>query len=417
MLDRSIAERRLAGEPTVLAERRQAGLVAFEASAMPTPADEHWKYIDLDFAVEDLTLPTAAGEDLADPIGVERVSARVVDGFVSITADAPDGVRMGTFAELADDDSELFDRVIADRSDDIFLAGNAAFAGDGLFVQVSRNTVVTDPIVIDVQSVSAGTISFPHIAIALDDNSQASVVLLFRSSEVALAVAPVVESTLGSGARLSMTSVQTWGRNTQGLGYQRVRLGRDASMKMGEVGLGGALGRLDLSVDLEGDGSSYLLNGLSFGDGQQVLDYRMVLNHRGRNTSSDVLLKGAVEDQAESIFTGLLRIEEKATNTSAFENNRNLVLSAGAKAQSVPNLEILCDDVVCGHGSTVGPLEEEHLYYLASRGIGRERAERVLVKGFFDEVIDKLPAQAVAGPVRDEVERKFVAAQKAGRLG
>lgn len=416
MLDRSIAERHLAGEPAVLAERRRAGLAAFEAAAMPTRADEHWKYIDLDFTIEDLTLPTAPGEDLVAPIGVERVSARVVDGFVSIIG-APDGVRMGTFAELADNDSELFGRVVADRSDDIFLAGNAAFSGDGLFVQVPYNTVVADPIVIDVQSVSAGTISFPHIAIALDDNSQASVVLLFRSSEAALAVAPVVESTLGSGARLSMTSVQTWGRSTQGLGYQRVRLGRDASMKMGEVGLGGALGRLDLSVDLDGDGSSYLLSGLSFGDGQQVLDYRMVLNHRGRNTSSDVLLKGAVEDQAESIFTGLLRIEEKATNTSAFENNRNLVLSAGAKAQSVPNLEILCDDVVCGHGSTVGPLEEEHLYYLASRGIGRERAERVLVKGFFDEVIDKLPAQAVAAPVRDEVERKFVAAQEAGRLG
>ncbi len=417
MLDRSIAERRLTGEPAVLAERRQAGLAAFEASAMPTQADERWKYIDLDFTIDDLTLPDVAGAELAAPIGVERVSARVVDGFVSITGDAPGGVRMGTFAELAGDDGELFGRVVAERSDDIFLAGNAAFSGDGLFVQVSRNTVVADPIVIDVQSVSAGTISFPHIAIALDDNAQASVVLLFRSSEAELAVAPVVESTLGSGARLFMTSVQTWGRNTQGLGYQRVRLGRDASMKMGEVGLGGALGRLDLSVDLDGDGSSYLLNGLSFGDGQQVLDYRMVLNHRGRNTSSDVLLKGAVEDQAESIFTGLLRIEEQATNTSAFENNRNLVLSAGAKAQSVPNLEILCDDVVCGHGSTVGPLEEEHLYYLASRGIGRERAERVLVKGFFDEVIDKLPAQAVAGPVRDEVERKFVAAQEAGRLG
>lgn len=416
MLDRSIAERQLAGEPAVLAERRRAGLAAFEAAAMPTRADEHWKYIDLDFTIEDLTLPTAPGEDLAAPIGVERVSARVVDGFVSIIG-APDGVRMGTFAELADNDSELFARAVADRSDDIFLAGNAAFSGDGLFVQVPGNTVVADPIIIDVQSVSAGTISFPHIAIALDDNSQASVVLLFRSSEAALAVAPVVESTLGSGARLSMTSVQTWGRSTQGLGYQRVQLGRDASMKMGEVGLGGALGRLDLSVDLDGDGSSYLLSGLSFGDGRQVLDYRMVLNHRGRNTSSDVLLKGAVEDQAESIFTGLLRIEEEATNTSAFENNRNLVLSAGAKAQSVPNLEILCDDVVCGHGSTVGPLEEEHLYYLASRGIGRERAERVLVKGFFDEVIDKLPAQAVAAPVRDEVERKFVAAQEAGRLG
>lgn len=341
----------------------------------------------------------------------------MVDGFVVIEQELPDDVEITSFGAVAENDPELFNSIVASRADDIFLAGNAAFAGDGLFIHVPRNNVVAKPIVIDIQSVSPGTISFPHVAISLGENSEASVVLLFRSSEEEMVVAPVVESTLGNAARLSMTSVQTWGRNTKGLGYQRVRLGRDSAMRMGEVGLGGGLARLDLSVDLDGDGSSYILNGLSFGDGQQVLDYRMVLNHRGRNTSSDVLLKGAVEDEAESIFTGLLRIEEHATNTSAFENNRNLVLSAGAKAQSVPNLEILCDDVVCGHGSTVGPLEEEHLYYLASRGIGRERAERVLVKGFFDEVIDKLPSQAVAAPVRDEVERKFVAAQAAGRLG
>ncbi|MDH5421636.1 MAG: Fe-S cluster assembly protein SufD [Acidimicrobiia bacterium] len=417
MLDRSIAEHRITREPPVLAERRRQGLATYETAAMPTAADEHWKYVDLDFTMETQSLPAQMGAKMAPPTGVSRVSATVVDGFVEIDPEHPGSVEIARFDEVARRNPELFSAVVASRSDDIFLAGNAAFAGDGLFIHVPRSTAVETPIVIDIQSVSAGTISFPHIAISLGENSEASIVLIFRSSEEELVVAPVVETTLGDAARLSMTSVQTWGRQTKGLGYQRVRLGRDSAMKMGEVGLGGALGRLDLSVDLDGDGSSYLLNGLSFGDGDQVLDYRMVLNHRGRNTSSDVLLKGAVEDQAESIFTGLLRIEEHATNTSAFENNRNLVLSAGAKAQSVPNLEILCDDVVCGHGSTVGPLEEEHLYYLASRGIGRERAERVLVKGFFDEVIDKLPSQSVAAPVRDEVERKFVAAQAAGRLG
>lgn len=417
MLDRSIVDRRLESEPALLARRRRTGLSAFDASAMPTSAEEHWKYVDLGFSIDDLSLVEAPGTELGPLAGADHVAARVVDGFVTITGDGPGEALLSTFDDAAGADPELFAGSVVERSSDIFLAGNAAFAADGLFVHIPRNVVVSDPIVIDVQSVTGGSISFPHIAITLGENAEASVVIVLRSSPVAMVVAPVVESTVGAGARLSMTSVQTWERTTTGLGYQRVKLGRDSSMKMGEVGLGGSLARLDLAVDLEGDGSSYLLNGLSFGDGKQVLDYRMVLNHRGRNTSSDVLLKGAVEDEAESVFTGLLRIDEGATNTSAFENNRNLVLSAGAKAHSVPNLEILCDDVVCGHGSTVGPLEKEHLYYLASRGIGRERAERVLVKGFFDEVIDKLPAQAIAAPVRDEVERKFVAAQEAGRLG
>src|SRR5690606_9808044 len=191
---------------------------------------------------------------------------------------------------------------------------------------------------------------------------------------------------------------------------------RDATGRVGEVGLGGKVGRLDLVVDLVGAGSSSEVVGLYFGRNEQILDYRMVINHIGRNTSSDVFLKGAVEDQAESVFTGLLRIEKDALRSSAFETNRNLVLSEHAKAHSVPNLEILCNDVVCGHGSSVGPLEDEHLYYLQSRGIRRERAERMLIRGFFTEVIDRLPIDIVAGPIQDAVFSRFVEAQEEGRL-
>jgi Fe-S cluster assembly protein SufD len=185
---------------------------------------------------------------------------------------------------------------------------------------------------------------------------------------------------------------------------------------LGEVGLGGTFSRVDLGAELRGNGSSVEVVGLYFGEHEQVLDYRLVMNHIGRNTSSDVFLKGAVEDAARSVFTGLLRIEEDAVRTSAFETNRNLVLSPGAKAHSVPTLEILCNDVVCGHASSVGPLEEEHLYYLQSRGISRARAERLLIRGFFSEVIDRLPSTRLAGPIRDVVYRRFSEAQEAGRI-
>jgi Fe-S cluster assembly protein SufD len=116
------------------------------------------------------------------------------------------------------------------------------------------------------------------------------------------------------------------------------------------------------------------------------------------------------------VFTGLLRIEPHAFRTSAFETNRNLVLSPGAKAHSVPNLEILCDDVVCGHGSSVGPLEEEHLYYLESRGLSKRRAERVLISGFFSEIVGKLPVEGLAEPLLDVVTRRFAQAQEEGRV-
>jgi Fe-S cluster assembly protein SufD len=141
-----------------------------------------------------------------------------------------------------------------------------------------------------------------------------------------------------------------------------------------------------------------------------------VIDHQGRNTTSDVFLKGAVEDDAQSVFTGLLRIEKDAARTSTFETNRNLVLSENAKAHSVPNLEILCNDVICGHASSVGPLESEHLYYLMSRGLTRVRAERLLIRGFFQQVIDRLPIEGLGEPVSDEVFRRFVTAQEEGRV-
>ena len=140
------------------------------------------------------------------------------------------------------------------------------------------------------------------------------------------------------------------------------------------------------------------------------------MNHLGSNTSSDVFLKGAVEDEASSVFTGLVMIDKGISKVSAFETNRNLVLSEGASAHSVPNLEILSDDVICGHGSTVGPLEEEPLYYLMSRGLSEARASRLLVHGFFEEVLGRLPHEELAGPAREAVNRKFVEAQQEGRV-
>jgi Fe-S cluster assembly protein SufD len=227
---------------------------------------------------------------------------------------------------------------------------------------------------------------------------------------------PEVDLHVGDGGRLRFLTVQGVDHAASVVVHQRMWLGRDSTGRLGEVGLGGKLGRLDLGVTLEGDGASSEMVGLYFGEGEQTLDYRMLINHVGRSTSSDVFLKGAVEDDAQSVFTGLLRIEKDAQRTSTFETNRNLVLSENAKAHSVPNLEILCNDVICGHASSVGPLEEEHLYYLQSRGLNRERAERLLIRGFFQEVIDRLPITGVSRPVLDEVFSRFVQAQAEGRV-
>jgi Fe-S cluster assembly protein SufD len=227
---------------------------------------------------------------------------------------------------------------------------------------------------------------------------------------------PEIDLQVSDGGRLRFLSVQNLDHAATNVVHQRMTLSRDATGRLGEVGLGAKLGRLDLGVSLEGDGASSEMVGLYFGEGSQTLDYRILITHSGRNTSSDVFLKGAVEDDAQSVFTGLLRIEKDARRTSTFETNRNLVLSENGKAHSVPNLEILCDDVICGHASSVGPLEDEHLYYLQSRGLSRGRAERLLIKGFFQEVIDRFPIAGLEAPVSEEVFRRFVQAQEEGRV-
>ena len=147
-----------------------------------------------------------------------------------------------------------------------------------------------------------------------------------------------------------------------------------------------------------------------------MLDYRYFMRHVGENTNSDMFLKGGVEDEALSIFTGMIRIEESAQRTNAFQTNRNLLLSDDAAAQSVPNLEILANDVKCGHASTVGPLDDEQRYYLMSRGLHRDRADRLQVRGFFEEALARFPEQSVVGPIRDRINAKYADAQREGRL-
>lgn len=400
--------------PSWRADQMEAAFRVFQGLEEPTGAEEDWRYVDFDLAFSDLVPALEPGDGLEPDPFLKSLGARsghvvVVDGHViAIDGDGAVLRRLG-------DVEERVSLVPVDHNK--LAAAHTAFAVDGVFVDVPDAAVIDEPVVVEVQAVSEGTATFPHVAVRVGRNAQAKVLLVYRSAAGArLLTVPEVSLEVAEGGNLRFLSVQSLDHAGSIVVHQRVRLDRDASVRLGEVGLGADLGRLDLGVSLEGDGSSSNLVGLYFGEGSQTLDYRLVVNHRGRNTTSDIFLKGALEDAAQSVFTGLLRIEKDAQKTSTFETNRNLVLSENAKAHSVPNLEILCNDVVCGHASSVGPLEEEHLYYLQSRGLRRERAERLLVRGFFAEVVERLPIEGIAEPVSDEVFRRFTQAQEEGRL-
>lgn len=406
-------EKAAATSPQWLNEQRRSSFKRFEATDMPSEKLDNWRYVTTDFDLGELPIADGTVEPLlTDPLlDVETAAgmALIVDGsarsvttteavtFVPLT-DAWDGVQgLIETPEVGADKLEL---------------GHSAFSRDGVFLRIPRGTSVAAPFLIEAQAVQADAVSYPQIVVILEDGAHAQVVVSYRSGDDGNVMLPKVDISLGQGSTLGFTAVQTVGQDSVVAISQKIEIGRDATVHVGEVGLGGELGRLAIKVDLTGDGSSIKFSGISLGGGSQTLDYRFLVRHIGKNTSSDVYLKGAVDNAASSVFTGLLRIEEDALRTSAFETNRNLVLSKNAKAQSVPNLEILCDDVVCGHASTVGELDEEHLYYLRSRGLSPEAAERILVHGFFGESLDLLPSQEIARNVRGVVLDKYAA----GRL-
>jgi Fe-S cluster assembly protein SufD len=396
-------------------EQMAAAYKTFTTLEEPTGAEEDWRYVDFDLKFADLAPVTEPGDTLEPGPFVSSLTdssgmATLVDGRVVDAAS--DGIGLRRPGDLTE---TPFSGVSVDHNK--LAAAHTAFASDGLYLDMPPGRVIDAPFVIDVQGVSPGTASFPHIAVDVGENAEAQVVVVYRSAPGAdLLMVPEVAVNVGQGGRLRLLSVQSLDHAGSIVVHQRLRLGRDATGRLGEVGLGGDFARLDLGITLEGDGASAETVGLYFGEGAQTLDYRMLIDHVGKSTTSDVFLKGAVEDDARSVFTGLLRIEKDARKTNTFETNRNLVLSENAKANSVPNLEILCDDVVCGHGSSVGPLDEEHLYYLQSRGLRKARAERLLIKGFFQEVIDRLPISGLEEQLSREVFRRFVVAQEEGRV-
>lgn len=400
-------------------EARLSAFARFEGAVMPSPKAENWKYVDLDFDLKAVPVAVEPGLTMEPGPFLAGLTDReativIVDGRV-VSSEEGSTVTVETVAALDEArSSEMFGLIDPDR--DVFAAGRAAFGLDGVVITAPRGAVVDNPVVIDIQASSA-TASYPVVSIVAEENSELAVVVVYRSASGEKAVlSPQVGLHAKQGARLRYVAVQNLAFEATGVIHQKIQIDRDATVRVGEVGLGGKLGRLDLEVALVGRGASSEVVGVYFGEFDQTLDYRMLIHHQGQNTSSDVFLKGAVEDTAQSVFTGLLKIDKGATRTSAFETNRNLVLSEGAKAHSVPNLEIECDDVICGHGSSVGPLETEHLYYLRSRGLSAARAERLMIKGFFNEIIDRLPVSGLADPVRDELFGRFVTAQAEGRV-
>jgi Fe-S cluster assembly protein SufD len=252
-----------------------------------------------------------------------------------------------------------------------------------------------------------GSAVFPHTLVVAEDDSEVTVLEHRSSFDHRLLSSAVAELVVGDNARVNFLGVQNHGRRVWEVALQRAHLGRDARVTSSSVALGGDYARLRSEVLAGGQGGSADLLAVYFGDGGQMLDFRTLQDHEAPHTSSNLLFKGAVEHQAHSVYSGLIKLGHEARKADAHQTNRTLKLSPQSHAESVPNLEILANDVVCTHASAIGPIDDEEMYYLQSRGVPPEVAERLVVLGFFEDVFERLPVGSLADPLREAVREKF----------
>jgi len=246
------------------------------------------------------------------------------------------------------------------------------------------------------------------VVVDAGEDSEVTVLERFVSADgVRALVVPVVELRAGPAARLRYLAVNDLGLDTWLIGHQVAEGGRDSSTLLSTVALGGDYARVRTEGRLVGPGAQGNQVAVYFGEGGQMHDFRTLQHHVAPRTTSELLFKGAVEGHSRSVYTGLIRIGKDAKGSNAFQTNRNLKLSDGAWAESVPNLDIENNDVRCSHASTVGPIDAEQAFYLASRGVPPTVAERLIVLGFFDEVIDRLPVPALGPALRARFAAKL----------
>ncbi len=410
---------RLSG-PTWLVRRREAAYRRFTSTPLPTVEEEVWRYsripeLDLGhYGPVGHEASVAAGVP-ADLIPVvERLgrcaatvvvaNGRVVHVEVDETMVAA-GVQVGRLSEMDSAGSTLAS--VSGEATDAFGLLHGAFVADPVLVRIPAGVVVPDPVAVLHWTDVDHSATFPHLVVEAGDNSEVVVYDHTASADVDALVFPVVELHAGPAARLRYVHAQVLGRRVWQLGRQVSRAERDAHFSTAMVALGGDYGRLEVESVLAGKGSSGEMLAVYFGEQGQMHDFRSLQDHVAPRTTSNLLFKGAVQGHARSVYTGMIHIGKDAAGVDAFQTNRNIKLSQGAWAESVPNLEIENNDVHCSHASAVGPVDEDQRYYLESRGVPPVAAERLIVLGFFEEVLERLAVPAAVPALRAEIAAKL----------
>jgi Fe-S cluster assembly protein SufD len=418
-------------EPEWLRERRAHAWDVYERTPMPTTRLEEWRYTDLKKMLDLGALRLSQTESVPDdpsewPAALRatmdadrEASGRVViiDGHVAHTDLNPSltsqGVILMSLHDAVEEHADLVVEHLAVEAvpaeEGKFAALNAALWADGIFLYVPQGVQLDLPVRVTRWLSEPGTAYFSRVLMVAEPNSRVSYVdeVVSEDFDAQTFTSTAVEVIARQGSQVQYVAVQRLGRNAFYQSVQSTLAQRDSKLDTLNVGLGASVSRVDLNAKLLGPGASSDMLGLYFGDADQHFDFNTSQDHLAENTRSDLLYKGALDGQSHAVFRGIIRVHPGAQRTDAYQTNRNLLLSNGARAESLPNLEIEADDVKCSHGATVGALDAEAKFYLMSRGLSRVQAERLVVLGFLGEVMSKLPLGGVVEKVSRVIEAKL----------
>ena len=409
-------------------DERLRAFEAFQALPVPSQETEEWRYTDLSKLDLDGFAPFAAGQRAET---LDDVDERILEAVGDVgdrsglliqhnsetalahldPALAERGVLLSSIDAALQNSPDLLEPrlhalIPADRTK--FTALHAAFRTGGTFVLIPRGVQVEVPLQSFTYLDAAGTAVFPHTILVVEEGASVTFIDSYVSPDLesALAVANV-EIFAGPNAQVRYVSLQDWGRGVTHLSVQRADIQRDAQVRSLAVAFGGDLSRTEVESILSGPGGHSEMLGVYFTDGSQHFDHRSLQDHVAPHCTSDLLYKGALRDSSRVVYSGLIRVAPGANGTDAFQTNRNVVLSDEAKADSIPNLEIENNDVRCSHAASVGPVDEEEIFYLQTRGIARDEAERLIVTGFFQEVLDRVPLEEVRTTLESAIESEL----------
>ncbi len=392
------------GEGAAQKTLRRRGSEAFAATPLPLRSRHLWRYTDPSLLIPGALDLAPASESsaaslLEPPEGGALVRLRPGHQAQVCISDSAEGLELTPLSSANGLTARLGDAVPPDHG--FFEALNAAAFSGGVALRVARGVALQGPVHVIVEAGEPGATSLPRLLVAAEAGAELLVIEEHVGGGVdadahSLAVS-VSELFVGANAHLRHVLLQNWADGTRGHITTRAQVERDGSLKSVVASLGGALAKLDLGADLLGPGANSDIRGFSFADDGQHLDHHTRHRHASGQTHSNIDFRQALSGRGRAVYTGLIRVDEDAAGAEALQENRNLLLSKASRVDTIPELEILTDDVSCSHGATVAPLEPEPLFYLQSRGVAPDDAVRLIVRGFLEEIIAAVPEGARDG--------------------